>query len=342
MRNSKGRRKSTFTAREPVDLIAVVPYVLGFHPQDSVVLLTFGGEENFHARVDLPTEPGLQVEVVELLCGVVAHHRVGLVAVLLYTEDPWAAASFHDAVVPRLVRQGVDVIDVLRVGPQRYHPAEDVGDPGTAYDLSTHRLTAEQVLEGTVVPGTRADLAATLDTVDAADADEVARAVRRHGARLNGLLQLATQDRFDRDLVDEARWVQETVRRHVRAGTHPSAEDAGRLLVLVGAVAIRDVAWSEMSRDDAADHVELWRDLVRRCPSDLLPGPAALLAFGAWLQGHGALAWCALDRCLEVDPDYSLADCISGLLEGAVPPSVWTPIRESELPIFRVRGVRAS
>src|SRR5439155_9889737 len=67
----------TFTARGPVDLIAVVPYVLGFHPEDSVVLLTFGSGEAFHARVDLPADEDEQLAVVDMLASVVDRHRVG-------------------------------------------------------------------------------------------------------------------------------------------------------------------------------------------------------------------------------------------------------------------------
>ena len=45
---------TTLTARGPEDLLAAVPVVLGFHPQDSLVMLTFGAVRSFHARVDLP------------------------------------------------------------------------------------------------------------------------------------------------------------------------------------------------------------------------------------------------------------------------------------------------
>src|SRR3954449_10731240 len=124
------QQRTTFTARRPVDLVAVVPQVLGFHPEDSVVLLTFGPGESFHARVDLPTDGHDQVDVADLLTGVVTRHGVRRVAVLLYTDDPWVAATFHDAVVPRLVRREVEVIDVLRVGGGRFHSAADPDDPG--------------------------------------------------------------------------------------------------------------------------------------------------------------------------------------------------------------------
>ncbi len=44
----------TFKARSPEDILAVVPVVLGFEPEESVVMLTFGGRHSFHARADLP------------------------------------------------------------------------------------------------------------------------------------------------------------------------------------------------------------------------------------------------------------------------------------------------
>jgi hypothetical protein len=324
----------TFTARGPVDLIAAVPYVLGFHPHDSVVLLTFGASDTFHARVDLPEGGDAQRAVADMLVDVVGRHGVGRVALLLYTEDPWTAATFHDAVVPAFVGSGVEVIDVIRVGADRFHSAREPDDAGTPYDLTTHAFTAEQVVAGTVVERSRADLAASLDCQDAADARAVDEAAARFDAQFEGVTAFVTVDGIVRGLADQARWVQRTIRRHVRRGTELSADDAGRLLVLGAGVLLRDVAWAEMTREDASRHLELWRGLVRRCPSDLLPAAAALLGFAAWLAGQGALAWCALDRCTAVAPDYSMAECVAMLLEGAVPPSVWTPIEESELPVF--------
>ena len=47
-------RATKLTTRTPEDVLAAVPVVLGFEPLDSVVMLTFGGGETFHARVDLP------------------------------------------------------------------------------------------------------------------------------------------------------------------------------------------------------------------------------------------------------------------------------------------------
>ena len=62
---------------------------------------------------------------------------------------------------------------------------------------------------------------------------------------------------------------------------------------------------------------------MQRAPDDLVAAPAAVLGLAAWLAGHGALAWCAVDRCPEVDPDHSLAGLVAEMLTEAVPPSAW-------------------
>lgn len=105
-------------------------------------------------------------------------------------------------------------------------------------------------------------------------------------------------------------------------------------MALANEVPVRDVAWAEIDREGAAAHVELWRDLVRRCPVHLLPGPASLLAFAAWQAGDGALAWCAIDRCHEADADYSMAAAVARLLVEAVPPQTWTRIPQEALQVL--------
>ena len=47
-------RTPVLTFRTPEDVLAAVPVLLGFEPSDSVVMMTFGGRETFHARIDMP------------------------------------------------------------------------------------------------------------------------------------------------------------------------------------------------------------------------------------------------------------------------------------------------
>jgi hypothetical protein len=337
----------TFVARTPTDLIAVVPAVLGFHPQDSVVLLTFGPPgDAFHARVDLPVGAAEQEEVAGMLAEAASANGVRRAAVLLYTDDVEVARAQSLVLVGRLLNLDVEVIDVLRVEDGRWYSMPEDGSPGTAYELETHPLTAQRVFQGHVVHRDREELADSLVGTDEADAVAVALAATRFADLMAGSEE-GCHPAHD-FLRTEARWLQRRIRARFEDAGLLDAADAGRLIVLASLVPTRDVAWAEIDRESSATHVELWRELVRRSPRELLPGPSSLLAFAAWQHGDGALAWCAIDRCLEVDPDYSMAHCVGEVLTRAVPPTVWRRIPEEDLPLFqgapsaRVRGDRAS
>jgi hypothetical protein len=222
---------------------------------------------------------------------------------------------------------------MLRVDDGHWHPIPEDGSAGTAYELETHPFTAQRVFEGQVVHRDRAELADSLVGTDEDDAVQVALAATRFADLVATSKEAnGSSQGF---LRTEARWLQVRVRSHLDEVRQLDARDAGRLLVLASLVPTRDVAWAEITRDTSGAHVELWRDLVRRCPRELLPGPASLLAFAAWQHGDGALAWCAIDRCLEVDPDYSMAHCVAEVLTHAVPPGVWEQIQEEELSVFQ-------
>jgi Domain of unknown function (DUF4192) len=89
--------------------------------------------------------------------------------------------------------------------------------------------------------------------------------------------------------------------------------------------ALRDLAWCRTTRTGAEGHVRLWQPLVQGCPDELVASPAAVLGFSAWLTGHGALAWCAVDRALRTDPEHSLGRLVADLLDAALSPAHWEP-----------------
>ena len=307
---------TTLVARSPQDLLAVVPVVLGFVPQDSVVMLTFGARSAFHARIDLPP-PEQAGEAVEALLEPARRHRVRRVVFLLYTEDARRAERVCRALVTDFERAGVEVVEALRADGRRWFALlpgrHGVPEWGVPYDVSAHPFAVQAVVDGRVTHDSRAALAASL-APDPARVAALASTVAE--GRSDGWAEPTRG-------AAEAGWVRAMVSRHVAAGTVPDDAEAARLLADLRVVALRDVAWSLLVRETARDHVGFWTDLVRRCPADLAAAPTALLGFAAWLAGHGALAWCAVDACLEADPDYGLADILSQLLAHAVPPAEW-------------------
>ncbi|WP_134738886.1 DUF4192 domain-containing protein [Nocardioides sp. 503] len=314
----------TMTARCPEDLLAMVPVTLGFVPEESVVMLTFGGRA-FQARVDLPASRDEVSEVVASLLEPACLHRVRQVVFVLYTGDEALAGHLWRGLRDRCRREGIDVVEALRADGGRWFPLAHgshlLREVGVPYDVSAHPFQVDAVLHGRVTHRSRRDLAETLRP-DPDRVAAVAAALREPVGDRTG--------RWDRThppevsvMLEEGRWVQETVRAHVATGSRPSDADAARLLHAVVLLRLRDAAWELIERPRAAAHVELWSDLVRRCPRELVAGPGTLLGWAAWQAGHGALAWCALDRVLEVEPDYTLAAHLALVLEHAVPPEAW-------------------
>jgi hypothetical protein len=302
---SSAHRATTLNASSPEDLLAAVPVVLGFEPADSIVMLTFGGPETFHARVDLPPPSEID-EAVGSLLEPALDHGVAQVIFVVYADDGPVTRRLLSRLRGAFRREGIDVAEVLRAHDGRWFAPGRPGAPprGVPYDVGGHLFRAQAVLDGIVVHASRAELASVLlpqpDLVA-----ETERAARR---------AVPSPPDEVADLVDI----------RLDAGRFTTTELARVLLGLLEPRG-RDAAWATITRDLAEAHVRLWTDAVQRAPTELVAAPAAVLALAAWLGGHGALAWCAVDRCRDTEPDNSLAALVADALNRAVPPSRWSP-----------------
>lgn len=321
------------TARSPEDLLAIAPVVLGFWPSRSVVMLTFGAAAPFHARVDLPEpgrgagDPALREELaglVDLLLEPASRHRVERVVLLVYSDDADLGGAAWRVLRRACERRRLPVVEALRVGARRWYPLlgadRSTREIGVAFEVAHHRFVTQAVLEGRVTHASRADLAALTHPV----VDQVARVEAWAGRPASYPLAASTLTSTDRDvLLAEGEWVEALVADHLARGATPSDPDAARLLLAVRSARLRDAALLLVDRANASGAVRLFTGLLQRCPEPLVPAAAVLLGWSAWLAGDGALAWCALDRCRAVDPDYGLAALLDDALSRAVPPSVW-------------------
>lgn len=335
------------TARSPEDLVAAAAVVLGFWPTESLVVLTFGARPAFHARIDLPGDPddpddpgdpgdpGEVGETARSLVEPAVRHGAERVAVLVFSRGAKRAQVSWRALRAELARHRIEVVEALLVGDDRWWrlpfddeapggsareataAADTVGAVGVPLDrraLAAHPFLAQAVVDGLVLHASRAELAASLRPDPAGV------------ARVESALAALPADRPVRAsaLRTEGTWAHDLVRHH--AATAPGTgglvdADVARLLRSLQTTRVRDAVWSALTRDQARGSVELLADVVRRAPGRLVAAPAALLAWAAWQSGHGALAWCAVERCHEADPDEGLAALVAEVLERAVPPT---------------------
>jgi hypothetical protein len=318
----------TFRIRTEADVLALVPYTLGFRPVDSLVLVTLdAGTRPFLARIDLPERLDELPDVVGSLVTAACRNGADRALVVVYTDDDSLGDAAANALVDALEAVGVPTLLALRADGSRWfrlgdHDADPAGVP---YDVQGHELSSRAVLDGKVTYRSREELADSLAPVDPVVVEEV---VEAHDA-------LAPLPGTGQELLLESLWLMEWVRTLVDGPTVPDdAEDVARVLRAVQHRDVRDLVWCDITRANADAHVVLWREVVRRSPDELLAPVAGLLAFASWLAGDGALAWCAVDRCLCADPDHVLGQLVGQALTEAMPPSKWEPIDPSTLALF--------
>ncbi len=312
---SSGAGPPTLTARSPEDLLAMVSLLLGFHPQDSLVMLALRAQTPVHARIDLPRTVHDAPHVAEQLLVAVRRHQVSLVAVAAYTGDLEVCAATVSALVEGVEAAGGEVAVGVRAHAGRWFslsatdPAGADG-PGETYEISAHPFLVEAVVRGEVTHASRADLARGIGPDPA-----------RVG-RIRDALAVLPPGRLDQCEVAAA------VGDLLTAVAEDGAVEPRDTALLTWAVAdrgVREVVLVQMTRADAPEWVRLWTEVVRGAPEGLVAGPASLLGFAAWLAGRGALAWCAVDRCLADNPEDWLAPYLVTILEQAVPPACWEP-----------------
>jgi hypothetical protein len=313
--------------RSTVDFLAAVPYLLGFQPTNSLVLLVFHGKHViFQVRVDLPP-PDEADDLAKYLVKTTARslprreaaERDGPVDIAIVGYG--TASKFlplADAVRGELTRRGLPVVDILRVDDGRYWNllCDNPGccpPEGLPFDPGATRAAAAATFAGLVVHPDRAALAATLDPVAGPGIEpEIARALERIG-RLSG---------GQRGLKAAARAVvRQAFERYMNGGRFDDDEIAW-LAVLLADVLVRDDTWARiLSGPTVPEHEQIWLDVVRRVPLRYVPAPATLLALVAWRSGDGVLAVVAAERALAADRSYRLANLLLHALRRGFPPS---------------------
>lgn len=302
----------TLTVRSPEDVLAAVPVLLGFHPNDSLVMLTATrAGRAFQARIDLPTGGDDDRDAtIAALMDPAREHGVERVVLVAYDGDLTEIGALLASAEAAFSAAGIRVAAMLAVQGRQWFPVEP-GVPlrrtdGMPFDPSAHAFTAQAVLDGRLVRESRAALAESL----ASDPERVAAvAAARAGSGPAAFIVGA-----------DSSWVTKTVAAHLASGRPPDDQATARLLAGLAQSRVRDAVLRQIRGRGAADQLEFWSDLVRRAPDRRVASVAAMLGFAAWQAGHGALAWCAVDRCLAAEPDHPLGRLVAEALERAVPP----------------------
>jgi hypothetical protein len=337
----------TIRVTDPVDLVKVLPYQLGYHPSDSLALVGLRGRHlGVVQRGDLATRPDDLAALVELMVANLRGDGCSAAVVIVYESEPGGGAPAGAELARRLRETGVPVTEhmVVRDGQVFFPESPTAGEAEGGIALPADRdvpAVAQFVALGSNPSPSRAALAVRVGRGDGPTAARVkAAADRLDRLRLRALRARA--------MADWGRLLDVTTPQF--GGAPASAAAAARMAVSLLDVHLRDLvtAWlcpgtlelsafepqlaalarsrlpppqeGESAIEARAAVLDRLCWLARHTPDDLAPGILTVLASYAWWRGDGALASVALDRALGIDPAYRLAQLVERMVTMAIRP----------------------
>ncbi|MFE7594591.1 DUF4192 domain-containing protein, partial [Kitasatospora sp. NPDC057512] len=321
--------------RGPADMAELLPYFLGFYPDDSIVAVGLHGpglHQGGVIRADLPRSPAqwpaAAEETAALLVALSERHGARPLQVLLYLcQDPDAAHAppvvdglrpLAEALRAAFGRRGVAVKEALCVSDGRWwsflcrgdgccdaagNPVRRSPEPGPAAAAAT--------VAGLVPRGSRKAIIGGLDPVgppaDAAQREALARA--------EAVDALAREQRIA--LLDQAF-------AEFRAGARElDADRTAQLLLALRDRLVRDRGVEYARPAELAPAERLWRFLARRAVppyEGCAVAPLTLLAWTSWVAGDTATARVVLGHVLRLAPGYLLAELLYESLNDGMTP----------------------
>ena len=335
------------TLRTPAELADALPYLLGYRPEDSIVLVAlhdkdgrgrFGGR----ARLGIPAGADDWASVARQLAHglVTGSERRGTKPeqMIAYVCQEPAPGESGRQVMERLGplvqklrtecgRLDVTVIEALCISDGRFWSyccategccpvdGSPMGLPGTSV------LAAAATYAGLQVRGTLRELRTRLLPWETAAALQQEVALDAAGM---DLVPRILDDVSRADVAQETLDLAQRILRRLAAAPHVSGalhsdfrddallahDEAARLILGLQDRTTRDRAAEWMEGDDAVPALRLWRALARRCVGpygEHAAAPLTLAGWVAWSTGDDLEAREALAMALGADPDYLFA-----------------------------------
>jgi hypothetical protein len=315
----------------PAELVQAVPYLLGFHPSRSLVLVGLAdGLLVVTARLDLDDARigGVLPDTIA------AMHRGGsreLIAAA-YDDpvegldaggDPRASRlDLADRVEDAAAVIGCRVRDVLLVIGERWWSLT-CGAPsccpadGQPVPVEPSAFAAAATVDGRVALADRSAVERLLDPLSDATRAGLEPVLQECERQSVQAVLTGADARLGRSRKRAVFTAARACTAHDWAGVDDAT--AAQFGVALSGLAVRDPVWMAID-DGRLDGRPLWRELARRLPRPYDAAPLFLFGWATWRTGDGALAGIAAERAVASDPGYTAADLLLAALAQGVDP----------------------
>ncbi len=318
------------TVKTPHDLLAAVPFLIGYHPTDSLVLISVKSDSlEMAMRIDFPKNPP-EGSYQLLASHLKRDNSEGALIVAYEPADSLAGPEVLHNVADAVASLNIPIRELMLVRNNHWRSllcSDDKCCPPEGNQIEefvNSRIAAEQVASGKVLPfsdseGLTHSISATILAKDLNwNAQVVGFRVDPDANNLNELQR------------DGAESILLLADFYSQNGFCKDYDLMARVLGRLSDIQVRDFALGCHTDQTINSYWAMWRDLLRIAPPKFVAPVASVFASIAYENGEGALAHRALDRAIEDDPEYSLARLLRRVFSSGWPPSGFAQLR-SEL-----------
>ncbi len=316
---------TTIPMRTPGELASAAPYIMGFTPEKSILIVTMEKNGDEYARglvmrMDIPsTIQDLDEGLDGFRHALTQTDGTSRHALVIMVDD-----ITPDGVSDMPHREYVDQIhdmfaaENLQSVASIYTDGASVGmyDSPTFTSIRAHErdyVAAHYVYAG-IAPLDNRDAYAELITYT--QNREVEATIEEHVARY-------AKDQLAREEVIP---VATGILRTLTHDQQPSNDDIAQIAASLHNIYVRDVVLYDMSTLDENTRALVTanlRAITANTPDAYAAPVATTLAINEWLAGDGARTNMATDRALASDRNYSLNQLIRGAVGNGIPPQFW-------------------
>lgn len=315
------------TLTSPHDLLAAIPFLIGYHPSDSLVLVALKEDSvGMAMRVDLPDQ--VSTASYDLLATHFTREDAeGAFLVAYISSECTTGESVLINASAALMRAGIEIKESLLVQDGRFRsllctdnsccPPEGSAVP----EIDSSRIAAEHVIAGHPMPFRNVDQLigsiAALPSSREAQWEEDVRAfwVESDAEELINLQR------------DGATAVIDLAGEFEAGRTTEDRELVARVIGRMSDIQVRDFALGSHTPETTDFYWQMWRDLLVMAPRGFVAPIASVYAALAYERGEGALAHKALDRAFADDEKYSLALLLRRVFTAGWPAESFTAMR---------------
>ena len=315
------------TVKTPHDLLAAVPFLIGYHPTNSLVLISIKSDVlEMAMRIDFPINP--PEGTYQLLASHLKRDFADGAMIVAY--EPSGNSSGEEVLqnaADAVSQLGIPIRELMLVRNRRWRSllCHDLDccpiDGQPIEDFESSRIAAEQVANGKILPYSDSE-----GLSDSISATQLSKDINWN-AQVIGFRIDPEDNELNAKQRDGAESVMLLADFYIQDGFCKDYDLIARVLGRLSDIQVRDYALGCQDEKTMDAYWAMWRDLLRIAPPKFIAPVASLFAAIAYENGEGALAHRALDRAIEDQPEYSLSRLLRRVFSSGWPPSGFAQLR---------------